>query len=192
MSSFNKNGIITTSAFTESKAESLISKDIMRYTPAAATTNSCMERDFTGLTEGESYIVSLVISWKFATFPSGFNFWLQGAQHHKTNGWGWIAPSYPTSVIMGALGSTNDRLTEVVKATPTLYGQKVVAEFTCPTNYDGFGIGCRCDNSDGNSWVEMRDIYVIPKKIYVGQLSDKNQSIKIKSNDIIFDNIEEY
>lgn len=192
MSSFNKNGIITASIFTESKAESLVSKDPMKYTPAASITNSCMERDFTGLIEGDTYIITMLISWKFATFPSGFDFWLRGAQHHKTNGWGWTTASYPMNAVMTALGSTNGRLTEVAEATPTLYGKKIITEFTCPTNYDGFGIGCRCDNSDGNSWIEMRDIYVIPKKIYVGQLSGKTQSIKIKSDDIIFDNIEEY
>lgn len=188
MSGFNKNAIVTSSSFSDFSGVAVKQPTTIKYTPTAGVQNSCMETQVTGLTEGETYVVSMILSWSFTSFPTNFTAWYQGSQQHKTSGWGWTHGSTATDGLNSVVGD----LAATAKSSPT-FSKKVVYEFTCPTNYIGFAIGCRCDYADGTSWIEMRDITVVPKKYYVGTTSaGKKQAIKIKSDEIIFTDIIEY
>lgn len=169
---------------------SLCDKSSNSYIPVKAVVNSCMNAArATGMISGKSYVTIATITWEFYSFPDKFSFWLQGSQHHKTNGWGWTTSAYPTDALMTAMGSTDCRLTSIAKSNPK-YSKRVAAQFTCPENYDGFEIGCRCNYADGNSWVKMEDVLIIPSEYYVGQLtgSSEKKSIKINKDEIIADN----
>lgn len=169
---------------------SLCDKSSNSYVPVKEGVNSCMNvARATGMISGKSYVVMATITWEFYSFPDNFGFWLQGSQHHKTNGWGWTIGRVPTAALMTAMGSTNNNLISIAKSNPK-YSKRIVAQFTCPENYDGFEIGCRCDYADGSSWVKMSDVLIIPSDHYVGQLTGTGDkiSIKINTNEIIADN----
>ena len=139
-----------------------------------------MEKPVLNMAENHTYIIAATISWYFASFPDNFGFRLQGAQHHKTNGWGWSTSCRPTEALTRAMGVTVRRLTDFAKSNPN-YAKRVIAEFTVQENYDGHEVGCRCDYAARNSWVKMSDVIIVPKEYWVGDM-------KIYSDEIIADN----
>lgn len=178
--SFNKSGIIR-GGVADSSSYSLCNFSI-QYTPTAGVNNSCMDQHVSNMTENHTYVIAATISWYFASFPDNFGFWLQGPQHHKTNGWGWTTSGRPTEALTRVM--VNDYSTHTLiafaKSNPN-YAKRVIAEFTVKENYDGYGVGCRCDYADGNSWVKMSDVIIVPKEYWVGDM-------KIYSDEIIADN----
>ena len=178
--SFNKNGIIRGGVVADSSSYSLCNVSI-GYTPTKGANNSCMEYRVSDMIENHNYVIAATLSWYFASFPDNFAFSLQGIQHRKTDvDWGWTNASQATDALMAAIGSTDHRLTAFAKSNPN-YAKRIIAEFTVQANYDGYAVGCRCNYADGNSWVKMSDVIIVPKEYWVGDM-------KLYSDEIIANN----
>lgn len=71
------------------------------------------------------------------------------------------------------------------------YSKRVAAEFTVDNGVTGYGIGCRVDYGDGESWVEMRNTIVVPSKYYTETgLNSQSylQSIRVNDSEIVSEN----
>lgn len=191
---FAKNGIITGIAI-ESLSQKIGEPFTIKYTPAKATTNSCMEQYPGAVTPGETYTAIATVSWKFTSFPDGFNCWMQGAQHHVTNGWGWTTGSLPNNALTNAIvAGTGLSFVNFIKQYPS-YSKRIAGEFTAGQYYDGYSVGCRTDNADGTSWFEIRDCIIVPSKYYTGigtNQSGNLLSLRINDSELIGDNFIEY
>lgn len=171
---FYKNGVISNN-INESVSNALMRNRTIKYTPAADTTNSCMDTLVgENMPSGTKYHYEVTVSWgDFESLADNFFAWFQGAQKHKDAGWGWTGDN-PMGTAMGY-----GALKTWIKDAPSGGTKHLSGTFTVGANYVGYRIGCRADYSDGKGWIQMGDMTVIPEKDY---------GIKIYENEIITDN----
>ena len=186
---FNKNGIIMGKEVIESSSNQTQLKTI-KYYPEKGVINSCMDTLFDGLTPNEKYIICSTISWNFKSFPSNFGIWFQAPQK-DSDGWGWKHPSNSTVALMTAIHYIYEPTFHQFVIKNPKYSKRVAAEFTVDNGVTGYGIGCRVDYGDGESWVEMRNTIVVPSKYYTGTGLNSQpylQSIRVNESEIISEN----
>ena len=168
---YKENGIYTIQGYND-----------FSFVPESGVINQCWQIGFMNVMTQIQYTVEFDIIWKnFTDLTSKFTCWLQGSQYNKKTGlWEWTYHQYLTE-------SNGINLREMICAKSS--GKTHAKYITVPlgeSQYIGFGVGIRIDNSNGIGEVGFHNITVVPTKY-----KPKNTNITMFDNTIVLDNFME-